>query len=372
MSWQAIFTATAGIDEPAEGAELSWAEKELVGEELTVAYDDDWPACPRLALSHGDVARTSLSVTAAATRLEFDVEDYTEEPTVPVPPRAKVYVRGREGRDYDETSLYFNPAHRGKRVVVNYNYYLPAAPFHAFAVAESRLYFCEEGTAKWFGYDGEEVAAAGWLRAGANGASAVATGDGCWALISPGDLLGRYGREFSAYLDVRGVELPGLEYLGLLCQAFGTTAALLPAGEFVFGAPAAVGVVRVPAAAVLSVGAEVAAARDISVELSYRGGRVRAGEGRPTYYYDNRLITSRGHAQIICERLRRRLEEEGACLRLEVTEDYYVAPGALVNLSLGARRGARLYRVVAARRDLVKRSVQLRLVASATATTEVK
>lgn len=363
MGWEKIFTATAGIDEAEEGAELDWAERDFHGEELAPARDDEWPACPRATLREGDVDRASLRVVAAATGLALEVVDLDDALAVPVPPRTKVFARAHEGSDFDRTRLYFHPDYEGATVYADYRYWPTGADFHGFAAGE-RLEFAERGSGRWFTWDGLAAAPAGKVKPGEPGVGATAAGDSgeVWALTAAGSLLARRGRVFAGCLDVAGVELAGREWLGLLAQACCATAALSPDGVFSFGAGSGAPVRRIFWSSVRDVRMDAAPAPALRVELTYRGGRVAAGEGPATCSYDNRLITSKAHAQLVCDWLAARLAGEGDVLTLVVGEECAAAPGSALRFALGPGREEGLFRVLAAARDFARYTAELKLV----------
>ena len=373
MAWELVQAITTGIDEPAEGAELAWAEERFHGEELTPARDDDWPAFPRAALAQAELDVATLAVVDPENGAPLAVTDYTSAPTVPPPPPGGAYLRRYDAPDFDRAYLYFHPAYEGRTVRADYRYYDAAAAPHAFVAAGDALYFTTAAGARWWRLDDAGVASLGWVKPSATAVNDVTAGDGgeLWALAAPDGLLARFARRPSGYLDVEGVELPGLTYLGELAQATAAVTWLEPRGAFHFGTPRR-DAVELPRPAVLTVAAEVAPAPAAVVELSYLGGVVRAGAGPVTYAFTNRLVTSRAHAQLLCEDLAQRFDAAQATATVEVADEYYAAPGTLVRAALGARDGAPAwYRVTAARRDPSRRTARLELTPVASPGAEV-
>lgn len=368
MTWELVHIFRAGIDEPAEGAELEWAGRAFHGEELTPAAGAT-PASPAsVSLSQSYCDRDTLVVRVAATGRALVVLDRTGEPTPGFPAPGEVVVRGEDGPAGDETRLYFHPSLAGQQIWADYQYYAAGAAPHGFVVVAGTLAFALAGGGKWFRVEGDAAVPAGVVKVGeAEGVVAAVAGEAAevWALTAPSSLLARWARAFSGYVDVAGVELSGLEFLGALAQATDARVGCDAAGRFIFageGGLAPEAPVTIPWGGVYSVTSAPAPPGSVRVELNYRGGKVAAGpEAGVRYIFRNELITSQGHAQIICDRLAARLAAARSALTVVVKSDYYLGPGAVVSLALGSAKAARTYRVLAARRFLTEDKVELAL-----------
>lgn len=364
MGWEKVYTITATVDEPAEGAELDWEEETLHGEQLVAAYDDVWPACPRARLREEAVDSSSLKVVVAASRLELAVSDYTNDATIPIPPPGDAYLRRHEGPSYNETYLYVNPAYDGLTLCADYHYYPAGGEVQAFMATDDYLYFAIAAGGKWKAWDGEIVSAEGVIKPGEDGLTSALkdlAGD-VWALTNPSGILARRGRYWSGYLEIEGIGIPGRAYLGELAQAAATAVALKVTGRLVFGAPACTTFLEIPPEGILAIKTTATTTGKCAVELVYRGGRVRSGTSTQTYRFDNTLITSRAHAQILCDDLAARIDAGGESLTVAVMESYYSPPGTLVRLAAPENNRA-VYRVSGTRRDLANGLVELRLAA---------
>jgi len=362
VGWEKIYTVTGPIDEPQEGAELDWEKETLHGEELVAAYDDEWPACPRVLLREGTLEPASLGITLAASRTALAITDYTDNAAVPVPPIGRAYVRRREGPSYDEARIYVNPAYVGLTLRADYHYYPKAGGVRILLVAADRLFFATAEVGKWRAWDGTTTTERGVVKPGEDGPAFLTGGSGgqAWGLTKRGGILARWGCEWSGWLEINGVEMAGFAYLGVLAQAAGASVNLTPSGRLVFGSLETVRVVDLPREGVLKTEAELAAPATCAVELTYHGGRVRSGEGGWVYRFDNTLVTSRSHAQTLCDDLAGRLEVETVAIKVTATDRYYCPPGALVRLESVARKSI-FYRVAAARRDFTNATVELSL-----------
>jgi len=209
-------TAVAKYGEPTDGELYDWNQKEWHGE--SIAPEPDGPA-PWTELSEPRVVPGSLTVTQIDSKKEFKVTDKTNlvEGEMPIPPLDEVYVKHREGGEFTETALYFNPAYVGGRrnifsPEVNITLYMEGQPFDVqyeyYAnrvyvepfVLDGALYFNETETGAIYRRDGDT----NWTRVTAWPAPPVKVdvfGDDVYALAENDGALMRYGRTWPGYIN---------------------------------------------------------------------------------------------------------------------------------------------------------------------------
>lgn len=140
MTWAIIYTATPTAGEPAEGGEYAYDRQEWQGEEAVVAYDEDYDRMPRVQISAENIKGGTVVVTLKEGRRVMELTDYTDEPEAawyeswPIPEPYECYLHRRQGDDYDEAWLYFNPSMEGQKINIDCEYYEPDARIKTFVV----------------------------------------------------------------------------------------------------------------------------------------------------------------------------------------------------------------------------------------------
>lgn len=209
-------TATAAYGEAFDGDLYNYDQAEWHGETVS---PDDYGVTAITELSERRVRPGTVRVTMIADKKEFIVTDMTNSLSgkLPIPPLGEVYMQTREGPDYDETELHFNPAYLGGRtnifspeVVitlylegqsfnVDYEYYTDRFYVEPF-VLDGALYFNETETGAIYRRDHDT----GWTRVTAWPAPVAKVdvfGDDVYALAESDYALMRYGRTWPGYIN---------------------------------------------------------------------------------------------------------------------------------------------------------------------------
>ena len=305
--WQVIYAAKPLAGEPKEGGEVDWNAKTWRGESHEVAYDDEYPRMPRVALKEKFVAADPITVTLKDSAQLLAVTDYTEDSetasfyeTWPVPPKYHCYAHRQRGEDYDECYLYFHPGLEGEQIDVVYRYYLDAADITCPLVFGGNLYFNEAGERhRWVKPSGGTFANTCSPRAGDRGLVCACAGDDrIWAISEPSNLLVQFGKEWSSYVHevdaggkkiwsvvadmARACDMYCFDHLGKLYVARRDTPS--KTGTF----PHILKITR----------------KDLppyeKVVFSYANGKVELGSGKPAMSLSCKYVYDKGHAEILC------------------------------------------------------------------------
>ena len=312
--WTAEYTVSPDYSEPEEGDELDFADEDAHGEELTVEYDEGWTASPRTRLDRINILPATVLPIVVEGLIELEVVDYTDNPgDMPdTPGRWQAFIKGKQGTEYNQTYIYFNPALLGKEVKVNYSYYENETELRGFIREDNYIYFNETGRNKWLRIDlldpTTEPVESYSPRVGDTGLySPPVLLDGIiYAILEPSFLVAQFSEEFSGYIDAEiGDDDTSLfDILGYLARACGAVA-FCSFDDILFyprtprDNDGIIGdVAKCTSKATLPYKA---------VELEYRNGRVRIGsdKAKSTEIYSTtcNYIQSKGHAEIITNQL---------------------------------------------------------------------
>ncbi len=312
--WTAEYTVSPEYSEPEEGDELDFAEEDAHGEELTVEYDEGWTASPRARLDKVNILPATILPIVVEGLIELEVVDYTDNPAdMPdTPGRWQVFIKGKQGTEYNQTYIYFNPALVGKEVKVNYSYYENETELKGFIRENDYIYFNETGRNKWLRIDltdpTTEPVESYSPRVGDTGLySLPVLLDGTiYAVLEPSFLIAEFSEEFSGYIDaeIGDDETSLFDILGYLARACGAVA-FCSFDDILFYP-------RTPREndGIIGDVAKCTTKATLpykAVELDYRNGRVRVGsnKAKSTEIYSTtcNYIQSKGHAEIIANQL---------------------------------------------------------------------
>lgn len=208
-------TATEEFGEAFDGDLYDYEQEEWHGETVT---PEAYGPHAVTDLSEERVIPGSVKVTMIDGKKEFVVTDRTSfvRGELPIPPLGEVYIKTREGGDYTETELYFNPAYLGGRQAVfssevEITLYLEGTPFDVQYeyytnrfytepfVKDGALYFNETETGAIYRREDNTT----WVRDAAWPLPVIAVdvlGDDVYALAE-NYMLMRYGKEWPGYIN---------------------------------------------------------------------------------------------------------------------------------------------------------------------------
>lgn len=297
-----VYTATAVINEPAEGGEYAYDELEWQGEALTVAYDDEYPRMPRVKLSEAHVVSGSLTVKLKSSNRTLDLTDYTANKDAlfyqnwPVPTTYQCYLNRQQGSKFNETYLYFNPSLLGSAVDVVYSYYVTDAAIKSPIVYGS-LYFNESGARHRFLQYGTTYTSTYSPRIGDFDLNAIVAGDRIFAIGVPSYILLQYDKRWTGYVaEVRGEDIPIWQIAAGLARACDQHCYQINDTTYFANR----NIPRTP-----SVARNVLDVRKLDllpyrkVILNYANGAVAVGTAKPYLNLSADYVWDKGHAEII-------------------------------------------------------------------------
>ena len=308
MTWSIIYTAIPAAAAPAEGEEYAHGQQEWQGEEHVIAYDEDYDRMPRVMLAGQNIVPRTVVVTLKDGRRIFELTDYTDEPEAAwyeawdIPPPYACYLHRRQGDDYDEAWLYFNPALEDQVINVDYNYYEPVARIKTFVECpDGKLGVNEAGPRNRFlTISGSAVGVDYSPRFGDTDLEvACLAGSRVFGISSPSWLLVSRSKYWTGYVSVAVV--------GQDKPIWALAAALARAGDCYLFAQGFAVILRnrdsYPETSGLRYELD-AISRSIgpykTVVVNYANGDVARGEGKPIFSVSAPHVWDKGHAEALC------------------------------------------------------------------------
>lgn len=301
-----IYTAAPYYGEPVEGAEVDYDQQEWKGESITVAMDESYDRMPRVQLSGANIVAGSVIVTIKGSRKTLELTDYTNTTeatwfqTWPTPASYACYLHRRQGDEYNEAWLYFNPALLGQELNVTYNEYA-AAKIQTFVdTPEGKIAVNEAGRHRFLIIDGNTVTSDYSPRFGDTALDVACLAETeIYGITSPSYLLVKRSHYASGYITgpIIGTDNPLWQVAGALARA---------GDQYLFSHGFNV-VLRNRESYVemVDLRSELeAASRSVGpfkrVVYSYANGSVAYGEGKPVLSLSSPYVTDKGLADALC------------------------------------------------------------------------
>jgi len=230
------------------------------------------------------------------------------EPDDPLPAPAinEIYYIDGRGDDGLEAALVISPDLADTELYVDYQTWGEDYYISHITKNNGIIYFCEYGSGKWYQYDGaaKTVALISCVKFGDKGIAALTSdGNNLWAITESAGQLAKFGTEWTGHIDqFNGYGLTVPAALGSLAAASGSVCEVNPDGTARFGSRNASGSITIAAPDIIYPALDYNTEPEFdTVEVSYTGGTVKAGNSRARRQMGASCVTGKGQAQVIAD-----------------------------------------------------------------------